>query len=419
MLFLEGLLLVGYDGKLSDRQNGAAVGFLTRTAGLLTIRFARLRADSRRRESTAGQDELARLDRELARLRGELTGLRGELASLRGDVAGLTDPVDELGRPNLSPGSMHARNEKVITWNIKNFGYEMARSLEAKRKIVQAELRNLPATSRPTLQADVESPWFAHWCNQLHIPVSYHRKNWELCFLLQSLHDQNLLVPGKAGLGFACGREPIPSYLASLGIRVTATDQPPEQVLGKVWAETGQHAASIDDLWYKHLVTRRVFDKHVSLQFVDMNKIPSSLRDYDFCWSVCAVEHLGSIEQGVRFLENSLNVLSPGGIAIHTMEYNVDNGGPTINNWGTVLFQRKHIENVAKSLSQKGHRVAPLNFDFGDGPLDNFIDMPPYIWPGLVDDPRSIERQKHPSHLKLSIDGFVCTCFGIIIQRKT
>jgi 2-polyprenyl-3-methyl-5-hydroxy-6-metoxy-1,4-benzoquinol methylase len=354
----------------------------------------------------------ARLASESIRL--EFARLAAE--SIRNEFAKSTDLVDELGRPNINPIWMRTKNDNVISRQIKNFGYQLARELAAQHPITKGELRSLPPTSKATRQADIESPWFAYWCAQLGIPVTYHRKIWEYCFVLQTLHDANLLVPGKRGLGFACGEEPIPSFLASRGLSITATDLAPEKVVGKGWIETGQHASSLDKLWHSHIVTREAFDRMVSLQFVDMNAIPPSLGGYDFCWSICSLEHLGSIAKGLDFIENSLSVLRPGGVAVHTTEYNMDGEGPTIDNWMTVLFQRKHIESIADRLTKKGHYVAPLDFDVGDGPLDHFIDLPPYDWEALVRQDQGGLRES-PAHLKLAIDGFACTCFGLVIHK--
>lgn len=348
--------------------------------------------------------------------------IRAEIARstelIRAEFARSIELVDELGRPNINPIWMRTRNDKIVSRQVKNFGYQMARQLAAQQASTKGELISLPVTSKATRQADVESPWFAYWCAQLGIPVTYHRKIWEYCFVLQTLHDENLLIPGKKGLGFACGEEPIPSYLASRGIFITATDLAPEQVVGQGWAETRQHASTIEKIWYRHLVERDLFDRMVSLQFLDMNAIPSYLAGYDFCWSICSLEHLGSIAKGLDFIENSLAVLRPGGVAIHTTEYNIDNEGPTIDNWMTVLFQRKHIESIADRLTKKGHHVAPLNFDFGDGPLDDFIDVPPYEWEVMFQHNRLTGTKEHSAHLKLAIDGFACTCFGLVIRKN-
>jgi hypothetical protein len=41
-----------------------------------------------------------------------------------------------------------------------------------------------------------------------------------------------------------------------------------------------------------------------------------------------------------------------------------------------------------------------LDFDFGDGPLDRFIDLPPYEWDLLLLQAGLTGKQDHPAHLK-------------------
>jgi hypothetical protein len=156
------------------------------------------------------------------------------------------------------------------------------------------------------------------------------------------------------------------------------------------------------------------FDRHVVLEYVDMNDIPDTLTGYDFCWSICALEHLGSIAQGLDFIENSLSTLRPGGLAVHTTEFNIRPDGPTIDNWPTVAFQRRHMEKIRQRLEAAGHRVAPFDFTLGDGPLDKFVDLPP--WSHDLP-PEMNEWLGEPSHLKLGFDGIVATCIGIIITK--
>jgi len=326
--------------------------------------------------------------------------------------------VKPNGHPNINPLWAQTKDIGIINWNIKNFGYLLARQLAEQRPVATGMLTDMPLKSKATLQADVEAPWFAYWCSRLNIPVTYHRKIWEYCFLLQALHDGGMLGPGRRGIGFACGEEPIPSFLASQGVAVTATDLEPEKVAGLGWAETGQHSSTIEKLFYPDLVDRALFAENVRLQYVDMNAVPPTLENYDFCWSICSLEHLGSIEHGLKFIENSLQVLRPGGLAVHTTEFNIAGDGPTLDNWMTVLFQRKHFEEIAGRLRARGHWVAPLDFDVGDGPLDNFIDIPPYDWDRLSGHGQLRGQRENPAHLKLAIDGFPCTCFGLIIRKS-
>ena len=186
-------------------------------------------------------------------------------------------------------------------------------------------------------------------------------------------------------------------------------------IVTKAWSVTAQHTKSLEQAFHSHLVDRKTFLEQTNLRFVDMNRIPEDLKDYNFCWSICALEHVGSIRQGLEFIENSLETLRPGGLAVHTTEFNFLNDEETIDNWGTVLFQRKHFLDVSNHLRGMGHYVADLDFDVGNKPMDKFIDLPPYDH-DFSDYMKSIWAGKQ-QHVKLAIDGFASTCFGLIIRK--
>ncbi|WP_353203374.1 class I SAM-dependent methyltransferase, partial [Sphingomonas sp.] len=307
------------------------------------------------------------------------------------------------------------KNVRLIELNLKAFGYDLARRMtEALPVRTDTVARHVGLRSKASTQEDIESDWVAHWSAQLKTAVIYHRKLWEFGYVLQVLYERGHLVPNVRGLGFGCGVEPIPSYLASCGVLTTVTDLPRDAAQAKGWIDTNQHVAALESAFHPHLVDRATFDTHVDFREADMNAIPASLQNYDFCWSICALEHLGSIQQGLDFVENALSVLRPGGTAIHTMELNVDETGPTIDNWMTVLFQRKHLEALAERLRSKGHHIAELDFNMGDKPMDKFIDLPPWSH----DLPADVNaRLGDPRHLKVGIDGFVATCFGTIVTK--
>ena len=324
--------------------------------------------------------------------------------------------TDSKGHPNFNPLWQISRNIDAAHLNIKFFGYELARKLAAELPIrTNTTAAHVGLHSSASKQEDIESEWVAHWCGQLKIPVVFHRKIWELAYVLQGIWENGMMTPGRRGLGFGCGEEPLPSYFASKGIGVTVTDLAPDNRTSEGWAQTGQHTASLDKVYCDYLVDRPTFDANVSLRYVDMNDIPSDLQDYDFCWSVCALEHLGSIQKGLDFITNSLKTLKSGGIAIHTTEYNFSNDNETIDNWGTVLFQRKHFQQLFDRLTAAGHKVAPLSFDVGAKPMDRFIDLPPFAhdWSAFLRD-----QWGHDSnHIKLCIDGFPSTCFAFLIKK--
>lgn len=329
----------------------------------------------------------------------------------------LTQLVDGHGRPNRNALAEIAKNLRLVELNIKSFGYglalDLARDLPVRTDTIAS---HVGLQSKASTQSDIESEWSAHWASELKTPVIYHRKLWELTYVLQAIFEHGHLTPAARGLGFGCGREPIASYLASAGVAVTITDLAHAEAHARGWVQTDQHVDGLEAAHMPHLVSREVFSEKVDHAFVDMNAIPPTLRDYDFCWSTCAMEHLGSIKQGLAFVENSLATVRPGGLSVHTMEFNVESDGPTIDNWVTVLFQRKHIETLAAELRARGHIVAELNFDTGTKPMDQFIDVPPWLH-DLP--PEYWNRLGNPYHLKVGIDGFVSTCFGIIVVKAS
>jgi SAM-dependent methyltransferase len=340
------------------------------------------------------------------------------LESLAVQLSKLLDLLGPEQQPNLNALTLKLRDLHNLALTVKFFGYDLARRLAEdlpQPRQLDPQLINL--CSKASTQADLESEWAAYWCGELKVSRVFHRKLWEFAFVLQALWEHGMISGGRRGLGFGCGHEPIPSYLASKGVQLTVTDMLPDEARLQGWMSSDQHTTTIDSLFMQHLVDRETFDRNVALRYVDMNAIPDDLIGYDFCWSVCALEHLGSIAAGLAFVRNSLATLRPGGVAVHTTEFNFLDDTQTVDNWPTVLFQRRHFLGLAEELRREGHYVAELDFRIGDKPLDKFIDIPPYAhdWPK----PLAFEWRDTPAHLKISIDGFASTCFGLIVRRAS
>ena len=336
-------------------------------------------------------------------------------------ISGMVEHTNKNGEPNINALWMIIKDLNAIKWSVKQQGYALAQAIyrELCQRNVPPEPGLVPLDSKPSTQADIESGWFLYWMAELMTAPLPHRKLWEFGWILQNLHAHGLLKEGKSALGFGCGEEPLPSYFASRGLSVTVTDLAPDAVAGMGWAETGQHTGTLNSAWKENLVSKDIFNRNVSLEYVDMNKIPQKMSgQYDFCWSVCALEHLGSIDNGLAFIENSLKTLKPGGVALHTTEFNYTEIDKTIDNHSTVLFLQKHFIELKAKLESDGHRVAPLNFDVGNDPLDNFIDVPPYEFAEFLEYRPGAKGSPHRrGHLKLSVDGFPSTCFGFKVQK--
>ena len=264
-----------------------------------------------------------------------------------------------------------------------------------------------PATlARPVSQmctaAQFDEPDYARAVLAIGEIPRRHRKQWEFVFILRALEEAGVLLPGARGLGFAVGAEPLPAAFAARGCRVLATDLPADHHAAADWRDSGQFSDAVDGLLRPALHPEAAFRQQVSFRPVDMNAVPDDLRGFDFCWSACAFEHLGSIRAGLRFVERAMAVLRPGGVAVHTTELNLVSNAATVDHSGTVLFRRRDLERLALRLQRAGCTVAPFCYDAGDTELDRHVDLPPY---------------GRDEALKVALRQYVSASFGLIVRR--
>ena len=140
-----------------------------------------------------------------------------------------------------------------------------------------------------------QSSWFDKWSvemglyayKELSLGAEFHRKAWEWCAIAQALSERGMLKSGKKGLGFAVGTEPLPALFAKYGVSILATDLDVRDRRAKAWASTNQHANSLDKLYYKHIVSKDIFESNVDFYFADM-KSPNYIEEnYEFSSILC------------------------------------------------------------------------------------------------------------------------------------
>lgn len=309
-----------------------------------------------------------------------------------------------------------AREQDLLRWNVKALGSALAAQAYAARQGGPAPpTAPVPAGigSRACCQADIESPWLRHWCGRLGLAPLYHRKVWEDAWVAQMLWEAGMLAPGRRGLGFAVGTEALPALFAAEGAEILATDLAAGDAKAEVWRATAQHAAGLEALYRPALLSRAEYDARVRFRPVDMNALPADLTEggYDFVWSVCAVEHLGSIEATLAFLLRAMRCLKPGGIAVHTTEYNLVAEGPTIETGTTVLLQDRHLAALAGHVAAAGHALLPRLAQPPPSPLDLYIDLPPYQT--LAERARGTVE---PPHLRMAHAGYQVTSLGLVLR---
>ncbi len=249
---------------------------------------------------------------------------------------------------------------------------------------------------------DYKTTWYKRWCDELEETPNFHRKQWEFIYVMQALWERGCIAENKKGLVFAVGTEPLPAMFAKYGCSILATDIFPEKGIEKGW-DNGQLCFGVESLNKRNICIAERFQQLVQYRAVDMNDIPADLREFDFNWSSCSFEHLGTLQKGSEFLKNQLNTLKPGGWAVHTTEYNISSNDETQENNDTVIYRQRDIEKIVSELRADGHFVEELNFSIGGLPEDFTVDTEPH-------------NQK--IHIRLQVGKYVVTSIGLIIQKK-
>jgi hypothetical protein len=226
-------------------------------------------------------------------------------------------------------------------------------------------------------------------------PPKNHRKQWEFVAIVRALKAAKMLQPGKRGLVFAAGTEPLISYFASKGADILATDMDYSGALANGWVTTNQHAMSRDALFLPNIISRKNFDKRVSYATADMNQLNETwFGTFDFVWTTCSVEHVGSIEKGMKFGRDSMKLLKPNGLAIHTTEFLLSSLNETVTEGSTVYWRRKDMEELLESLKSDGHR-----------PSTSLC-----LKTGIKDDKDyDVEPFRHVNHVRLLAGKYVLT----------
>lgn len=250
---------------------------------------------------------------------------------------------------------------------------------------------------------DFKAEWFKRWCNELSETPNFHRKQWEFVYIMQALWERGCISEDKQGLVFAVGTEPLPAMFASYGCNILATDIFPDKGIEKGWTNGNQLCFGVESLNKRGICSSAIFDKRVAYRPVDMNDIPGELTGFDFNWSSCSFEHLGTIEKGFAFLKNQIKTLKPGGWGVHTTEYNISSNDETQDNNDTVIYRHRDIEKIVSELRADGHFVEETDYSLGGLPEDFQVDIHPHL---------------QDVHLKIQVDKYVVTSIGLIIQRK-
>jgi hypothetical protein len=249
---------------------------------------------------------------------------------------------------------------------------------------------------------DFFHPEYKRLCQYVGVPEVFHRKYWEWIFIVNHAFRTEAVGAGKRAVVFGVGREVLPAIFARAGTFVTATDAPAEIGIGNGWQAGSQFASGLETLPH-HDMDRAEFERLVEWRPCDMNAIDPALTGYDFCWSSCCLEHLGSLRHGLDFILNSVEkTLKVGGVAVHTTEFNLSSNEETLEEGSTVIYRRRDLEEFVIEMRARGHIVEPFRIAPDSLVIDGYVDTPPFA---------------APPHLRLKLGAFASTSAGLVIKR--
>jgi SAM-dependent methyltransferase len=162
--------------------------------------------------------------------------------------------------------------------------------------------------------------WFHHDMldvihHELRETPRFHRKQWESAMIFLALKEQGKLDSDRLGLSMGGGKELIAYALAPRTRQLVVTD------LYDI--NTGWDCAKTDDpdTYIRHNKPFSVDDAKLKALRMDMRDLKFADNTFDFCYSTCAVEHIGETADFFRHFNEVALVLKDDGVYVFTTEF--------------------------------------------------------------------------------------------------
>ncbi|MEK9137023.1 MAG: class I SAM-dependent methyltransferase [Bacteroidota bacterium] len=150
--------------------------------------------------------------------------------------------------------------------------------------------------------------------NELREVPRFHRKQWESAMIFLALRQLDKLRSDRIGLSMGGGKELILYAVAPHVRQLVVTDLYDTQ--------TAWDCAKTDDpdAFIKQNKPFPVDDSKLKVLRMDMRDLHFPDRSFDFCYSTCAVEHIGRREDFLKHFNEVARVLKDDGVYVFTTE---------------------------------------------------------------------------------------------------
>lgn len=306
---------------------------LTARYGVLQLRVHMIALEPGAAARMANMDRIA-LNR-LVQNGGEVSirfeGFRGYAFALMALVPDETD-ARALGLSVILDRPVELADAEELTGD----GRTSAFGRDAARPTTHLVSADLPTFSSPVSQActapQLKEAAFRSLSAELHGWADDGLGNWPTAYVLQVLRRYGMLAEGARGLGFGIVDDRLPALLRRHGPEIVATH-------------------------FEH--------ETADIRRVEVDALPRALSGFDFVFSTDALGALQSAETGVRFVEDALHCLRPGGLAVHVMPFSLDNASRGVPLPGPV-YRRGDVERMGLLAISRNHEVAQIKIERDD-----------------------------------------------------
>jgi SAM-dependent methyltransferase len=218
----------------------------------------------------------------------------------------------------------------------------------------------------------------------------FHCKQWEFAQLLEVRRRYAPTAKRMIGLGVGC--EKTLPLLAEGAEEVIATDR--YDAYGD-WEEASRRPDEV----YPELDNLRVHD-------MDMLDVDLPERSADFVWSMCAVEHVGGVDEVADAVRQAGELLDDDGLMFISTEFNL--GSKPYRTKGTLFLDPPMIEEVIRKSGL--FLMDPIRLELSRHPFNT------PVWSGVVLDypVGHILYRDQPNPLR----GTIATVVAFVLQRE-
>ncbi len=235
-------------------------------------------------------------------------------------------------------------------------------------------------------------------------PGFIHRKDWEWAHGLRALKKFKKLNDNCTAIGIGAGREEVLFYLANILKHVYATDL----YDGKEWDNFAPFDFPENPKKYAPFPYR---EDALTVLRMDGKALKFPSETFDIAFSFSSIEHFGGENHAgaLKSMQEVERVLKPGGIAIITTEYIInDKDHPEFFNRNT----------LSHDLIDKLHSlklVEPLDLRITTKTLDTVIDYPDAVYWDTSDDNEF--KRNHPLVL-VKVGNILVTSVMLIFTKQ-